>query len=110
VQVGPGKSTQGQRTDLSDASDRLDKIVGDLRSAGQLLEQIEPQTNQVAKGDGSPSRKSAAKAAGISDHVWSLEEIAALIPEPVAKKRGPYSKAAHKKTPKGTFRPSPTGG
>lgn len=31
-----------------------------------------------------------AMAAGISDHVWSLEEIAALIPEPAAKKRGPY--------------------
>jgi len=26
--------------------------------------------------------------AGVSDHVWSLEEIAALVPEPVAKKRG----------------------
>lgn len=33
-----------------------------------------------------------AMAAGVSDHVWSLEEIAALVPEPVAKKRGPYSK------------------
>ena len=31
-----------------------------------------------------------AMAAGISDHVWTLEEIAGLIPEPVAKKRGPY--------------------
>ena len=30
--------------------------------------------------------------AGIADHVWSLEEIAALIPEPAAKKRGPYRK------------------
>jgi hypothetical protein len=30
--------------------------------------------------------------AGIADHVWSLEEIAALVPEPVAKKRGPYRK------------------
>ncbi len=30
--------------------------------------------------------------AGVSDHVWSLEEIAALVPEPVAKKRGPYQK------------------
>lgn len=28
--------------------------------------------------------------AGISDHVWSIEELAHLIPEPVAKKRGPY--------------------
>ncbi|MFZ2753347.1 MAG: hypothetical protein WAZ48_07850 [Lysobacteraceae bacterium] len=30
--------------------------------------------------------------AGVSDHVWMLEEIAALVPEPVAKKRGPYKK------------------
>ena len=30
--------------------------------------------------------------AGVSDHVWSLEEIAALVPVPVAKKRGPYKK------------------
>ena len=30
--------------------------------------------------------------AGISNHVWSLEEIANLIPEPVAKKRGSYKK------------------
>jgi hypothetical protein len=29
---------------------------------------------------------------GISDHVWSIEEIAALISEPVAKKRGSYNK------------------
>lgn len=33
-------------------------------------------------------------AAGVSDHVWTMEEIAALIPEPVAKKRGPYKKRA----------------
>lgn len=31
-------------------------------------------------------------AAGISDHVWSLEEIAGLVQEPEAKKRGPYRK------------------
>jgi len=30
--------------------------------------------------------------AGISDHVWSLEEIAGLVPEMVAKKRGAYKK------------------
>ena len=30
--------------------------------------------------------------AGVSDHVWSLEEIAALMKEPVAKARGPYKK------------------
>jgi IS1 family transposase len=37
-------------------------------------------------------RVTPAMAAGVSDHVWSLEEIAALVPEPVAKKRGPYRK------------------
>ncbi len=30
--------------------------------------------------------------AGISDHVWSLEEIAALVPETVAKKRDNHKK------------------
>ena len=29
---------------------------------------------------------------GVSDHVWSLEEIAALVPEPQSKPRGPYNK------------------
>jgi len=33
-----------------------------------------------------------AMAAGISDHVWSLEEISALVPKLVAKKRGPFKK------------------
>lgn len=28
--------------------------------------------------------------ADVSDHVWSLEEIAALAQEPEAKPRGPY--------------------
>lgn len=37
-------------------------------------------------------RVTPAMEAGISDHVWSLEEIATLIQEPVAKKRGPYKK------------------
>jgi hypothetical protein len=32
--------------------------------------------------------------AGLTDHVWSLEEIAALVPPPLAKKRGPYKKKA----------------
>ena len=32
--------------------------------------------------------------AGVSDHVWSLEEIAALVPEPETKPRGPYKKKA----------------
>ena len=39
-------------------------------------------------------RVTPAMEAGITDHVWSLEEIAALVPEPSAKKRGPYEKAA----------------
>jgi hypothetical protein len=30
--------------------------------------------------------------AGVTDHVWSLEEIAGLVPEPIAKKRGNYKK------------------
>ena len=37
-------------------------------------------------------RVTPAMQAGVSDHVWSLEEIAALVPEPVAKKRGTYKK------------------
>jgi IS1 family transposase len=32
--------------------------------------------------------------AGIANHVWSLTEIAALVPEPVAKPRGPYKNRA----------------
>ncbi len=35
-------------------------------------------------------RVTPAMEAGLSDHIWSIEEIAALIPEPVAKKRGAY--------------------
>lgn len=35
-------------------------------------------------------RLTPAMAAGIADHVWSIEEIVRLVPEPVAKKRGPY--------------------
>lgn len=37
-------------------------------------------------------RVTPAMEAGISDHVWSLEEIAALAPEPVLGKRGSYKK------------------
>jgi len=37
-------------------------------------------------------RVTPAMEAGVSDHVWSLEEIAALVIEPVATKRGPYKK------------------
>lgn len=39
-------------------------------------------------------RVTPAMEAGLSDHVWSLEEIAALVPEPVAKNRGSYKKAS----------------
>ena len=39
-------------------------------------------------------RVTPAMEAGISDHVWSLEEIANLVPEPVAKKRGSYKPRA----------------
>lgn len=37
-------------------------------------------------------RVTPAMEAGIADHVWSIEEIAGLIPEPVAKERGSYKK------------------
>ncbi len=37
-------------------------------------------------------RVTPAMEAGVSDHVWTLEEIAALVPAPVAKKRGQYKK------------------
>ena len=37
-------------------------------------------------------RVTPAMEAGVAKHVWSLQEIAALVPEPVAKKRGPYKK------------------
>ena len=37
-------------------------------------------------------RVTPAMEAGVSTHVWSLEEIAALVPESVAKPRGPYKK------------------
>ena len=37
-------------------------------------------------------RATPAMEAWIADHVWTLEEIAALVPEPEAKPRGPYKK------------------
>lgn len=37
-------------------------------------------------------RVTPAMEAGIADHVWSLEEIVTLVPEPVPAKRGPYKK------------------
>lgn len=39
-------------------------------------------------------RVTPAMEAGIAGHVWSVEELVALMPEPVAKKRGPYKKRA----------------
>jgi IS1 family transposase len=35
-------------------------------------------------------RVTPAMEAGLTSHVWSIEEMIALLPEPVAKKRGPY--------------------
>jgi IS1 family transposase len=37
-------------------------------------------------------RVTPAMEAGLTDHVWSVEELVALLPEPQAKKRGPYNK------------------
>ena len=37
-------------------------------------------------------RVTPAMEAGITDHVWSLEEVAALLPEPTFGPRGPYKK------------------
>ena len=37
-------------------------------------------------------RVTPAMEAGVSDHVWSLEEIANLVPEPKLGPRGPYRK------------------
>lgn len=39
-------------------------------------------------------RVTPAMEAGVADHVWTVEELAALLPEPEAKKRGPYKKRA----------------
>lgn len=39
-------------------------------------------------------RVTPAMAAGVTDHVWSLEEIAALAEIKAPKKRGPYKKKA----------------
>jgi hypothetical protein len=37
-------------------------------------------------------RVTPAMEAGLSDHVWSIAEFISIMPEPVAKKRGPYQK------------------
>lgn len=37
-------------------------------------------------------RVTPAMEAGVTNHVWTIEEIVRLAPEPVAKKRGPYKK------------------
>jgi hypothetical protein len=39
-------------------------------------------------------RVTPAMEAGLTDHVWSVEELVALLPEMEAKKRGPYKKRA----------------
>lgn len=39
-------------------------------------------------------RVTPAMEAGIADHVWTIEEIVRLVPEPVAKKRGTYKPRA----------------
>ena len=39
-------------------------------------------------------RVTPAMEAGLSDHVWSLEELVNLMPTAESKKRGPYSKRA----------------
>ncbi len=38
-------------------------------------------------------RVTPAMEAGLSDHVWSIEELISVMPEPKAEKRGPYNKA-----------------
>ena len=37
-------------------------------------------------------RVTPAMEAGISGHVWSIEELVSILPDPVAKKRGTYKK------------------
>ena len=37
-------------------------------------------------------RVTPAMEAGLADHVWSTEELVALLPEPMPAKRGPYRK------------------
>jgi hypothetical protein len=39
-------------------------------------------------------RVTPAMEAGLAHHVWTIEELVAILPEPVAKKRGPYKKRA----------------
>jgi hypothetical protein len=37
------------------------------------------------------SRVTPAMEAGLTEHVWSVEELISLLPQPQAKKRGPYT-------------------
>jgi hypothetical protein len=39
-------------------------------------------------------RVTRAMEAGLSNHVWSMEELASIVPVTEAKKRGPYKKRA----------------
>jgi hypothetical protein len=38
-----------------------------------------------------PLRVTPAMEAGLAHHVWTIEELVAIMPEPVAKKRGQFS-------------------
>jgi hypothetical protein len=40
-------------------------------------------------------RVTLAMAAGVAEHVWSVEELVALLQDPEQKKRGPYKKGAN---------------
>jgi hypothetical protein len=37
-------------------------------------------------------RVTPAMEAGLTDHVWNVDELVGLLPQPQAKKRGPYKK------------------
>ena len=37
-------------------------------------------------------RMTPATAAGVTDRLWTIQDIVSLLPAPVAKKRGPYKK------------------
>jgi hypothetical protein len=80
--------TRSSKLDMNQLAKRLlDEATGD-----------EPKTEQppvkneaaVALGKLGGKKGGAARAAGISDKLWSIEDICNLVPEPEAKKRGPY--------------------
>ncbi len=49
-----------------------------------------PSTSRPVPTGRSSLRLTPAMAAGIANHIWTIEEIVRLVPEPVAKKRGAY--------------------